>query len=198
MKMRIFLAALVAVGGLLVTAMPAHAQTFNITATPLTGGVTGDWDITLTNTGGNVYSVTAIAGSPLPDPNAYELSLDFFDSTTESPANIIDVAGGTGATVGTEGTGTWTPLSSGSSADFKETDLGPIYIAADGDNKFVGTVTLASGTPVQLVEADVHDGGVWSGTAAVPETASVLLLLAAIAPLGLMAWRRRSAPSRMV
>jgi hypothetical protein len=66
---------------------------------------------------------------------------------------------------------------------------------------FYGTFTEA--TPGSLgvgsqIQVNLYDNGVGTGTISLtPESSAWLLLLAAIAPLGLLAWRRRSAFSRM-
>lgn len=203
--MKKLLQSLFVVAGLVLAVGVANAQTGSVVVDQYNGPtLEGTYQVTVTETAplSNVFdvNVTELTSNPsLPTPpGAYldEITLKFFSGTSYTSTQL-NVASGSGGTAG----GTWGFTDNGgTTAEWNSPGAGANVNALQDFN---GVVTL-SGPPVitdsssSQIVVDLQNTGTGNGTITLtPESSAWLLLLAAVAPLGLLAWRKRSAFSRV-
>lgn len=201
--MKRILQSLFVIAGLVMAVGVANAQTGSTVVDQYIGStLEGTFQVNVTETAplSNVFdvSVTELTSNPtLPTPpGAYldQITFKFFTGAVNSTPAV-------GVTSGSGGTSLpWTAstLGLGGTTEEFQTTL-PAAIVTMG-NPFTGVITLNSSPSIvsgAQVQVDLQNTGTGNGVITLtPESSAWLLLLAAIAPLGLLAWRKRSAYSR--
>lgn len=192
MKRNLMVAGFMLACTMLFGAKPVHAATI-----VASGGAASDgaWNVTVTPTGVNTWHVTAVASANTPAADAEQLTVTFFDSTTQTVAHAIPVTAVVGGTVPG---GVWIPGVGSNASWDTHISLGnpvPFPLFANGSNVFQGDVTLGAATPVVSIRAALDDTSfAWSGSTTVavtPEPGTLALALPGIMPFGLMLLKRR-------
>jgi hypothetical protein len=208
--MKKLIASLLSVVGLFACLGVASAQTYiiplketSVGGNPVNGPVA--FDVTLVQTG-NQFVITSITGNGAGADNVSQVSMSFWSGPSGSgslvPGIFLGPGGpgtGTSGVVGTP-TGLWSSETGpATSLNFNTLLVPGLSLMTNGTNSFTfgpGSYVVVNGE--RSISFVAQDGASYTGNVNLtPEASSLLLLLAALAPLGLLAWRRRAAFSRM-
>jgi len=180
----------------------AQTVTYNLVATPENAGAMGGWDVTVVQVG-STFDITNIVaeGTPnVPNSGATIVTLQFY-SDTGGLVDSTDTLGATGDGLGgtnAPADNNWNSGSDGPNGFGGYSWVSPLTannLLPNGSNAFaLDSSTVVTGVDTSKSFAvEIQDGHQWSTlvTLITPEASSWLLLLAAIAPFGLLAMRRR-------
>jgi hypothetical protein len=192
MKSKLLTVALCLVGGLLLSNKTlAQTTVFDIGPDLQNGGLAGqgDWQVTVTETGVNAYSISVVATTPTPTAAAEEVTVSFLNPT---PVDIQSIGGGA-----TSPGVAWIPTTDISDDQAIWSTPNPLdasdFLFTNGTNTFTGSEVLDG--PATEVTVRVYDdghAGPWAGTDTLaPEASSLALLVPGLIPLGVILRKRR-------
>jgi len=202
MKSKLLITALCLFGGLLFSNKTlAQTTIFDIgpDLSQHASSSSGDWQVTVTQTGALTYNVSIVAAgnllnSPLlPAPTGAGESVEF--SFQQGSFSVAQTGGPGKATGGNN----WTESTETGYEEYWQGGVlgvanpGDVFIATDGSNVFNGSVTVANPvTDVTVRVVDDGTGGPWEGYSVLtPEASSLALLVPGLIPLGVVLRKRR-------
>ena len=197
-------ATMAVVGGLLLSGAPAHAAILEVDtdgAIPTSGPnkAVGTFHVVIDQGSANTFRVVSIranAGPPVPNSNTEHFSLSFLNSGGDQLPVIGNSTGGVNA-AGTD-YGLATITDAGATHNIRwDRPVGGDKLDQFGSNRFAssGFVTV-SGAPVFISILIANGARSWSAGiplgSAVPEPASLALVLPGLVPLAMTLRRRRA------